>query len=149
MSVQVHHILVPTDFSPHAEPALEHAIALAREFGARIHLLFAYHLAIDATIPGQTVALQQIRDAVRRASAGRLDDERKRVESAGVGCDARLVAEPPVPAIIEFAREIPADLIVMGTRGLGGLKHVLLGSVAERTVREAPCPVMTVRPGTE
>ncbi len=63
----------------------------------------------------------------------------------GIQCESHLIAQTPSAAIVEAAEQIGADLIVMGTRGLSGLKHILLGSVAERTVRVAPCPVMTVK----
>jgi nucleotide-binding universal stress UspA family protein len=64
---------------------------------------------------------------------------------AGLQGETYLSELPPVDAIVETARRVRADLIVMGTRGRSGLQHVLLGSVAERTVRAASCPVLTLR----
>ena len=69
----------------------------------------------------------------------------KSVTNRGIAASGHVVADPAAPAIAHAAEELHADLIVMGTRGLSGLKHVVLGSVAERTVRLAPCPVMTVK----
>jgi len=67
------------------------------------------------------------------------------VSAAGLPCVPHVHEKAPVPAILEVAQTHHADLIVMGTRGLTGLRHALLGSVAERTVRLAPCPVLTVK----
>jgi nucleotide-binding universal stress UspA family protein len=68
-----------------------------------------------------------------------------KVKSAGVAVESTVTPTAPVEAIERTAEEIGADLVVMGSRGLTGLKHVLLGSVAERTLRTAPCPVLTVK----
>jgi nucleotide-binding universal stress UspA family protein len=138
-------ILVPTDFSPHARLALDTAIDLAKTFGAKIHLLHAYHLPIQLAMPDQIVVPQTFWDDVRREAQRRLDEERARASGAGVEATTELLPDAPALAAVEVARRIKADLIVMGTRGLTGVKHVLLGSVAERTLRTAPCPVLTVK----
>ena len=82
---------------------------------------------------------------VREAAAKRLEQWREKAAADGVEADGRLTATFPSMGIVETAREEKVDLIVMGTRGLSGIKHVLLGSVAERTLRTAPCPVLTVK----
>ena len=139
-------ILVPLDFSEHADTALDTALDLARESGGRVHLLHAYEIPLG-TIPPYGVAIpDSLLTEVRDAAARRLDKARHKVDAAGVACETHLVHAPPAEAIVESARSVKADLIVMGTRGLTGLRHVLLGSVAERTVRMAPCPVLTVKP---
>ncbi len=74
-----------------------------------------------------------------------LRERQKKIEAEGVPAEASVSSEFPPQAIVEMAKDIGADLIVMGTRGLTGIKHVMLGSVAERTVRLAPCPVLTVK----
>jgi len=84
-------------------------------------------------------------ERVREAAEKKLDDFRAEVEQAGVAVCVHLSKSFPSDAILQTAGEIEADMIVMGTRGLTGLKHVLLGSVAERTIRIAPCPVVTVK----
>jgi nucleotide-binding universal stress UspA family protein len=81
------------------------------------------------------------RDAAQR-EIGKWSDK---VNAAGVPVESTVTPSPPVEAIERLAGEIDADLVVMGSRGLTGLKHVLLGSVAERTIRTAPCPVLTVK----
>ena len=138
-------ILVPIDFSPHANRALKLAIGLAKTFSAKIHLLHAYHLPVSITMPDAVVVPQSFWDSIRDASARKLEKSYQTVTGEGVECESHLMAQMPSAAIVETARQVGADLIVMGTRGLSGLKHVVLGSVAERTVRAAPCPVMTVK----
>jgi nucleotide-binding universal stress UspA family protein len=85
-----------------------------------------------------------IRDS-RAAARKKLDATVAVLYSDGVEAKTHLTEVPAAPAIADLAREIAADLVVIGTRGHTGLKHVLLGSVAERTLRLAPCPVLTVK----
>jgi nucleotide-binding universal stress UspA family protein len=142
---QIQTILVPIDFSAHSTRGLKTAIGLAKTFNAKIHLLHAYHLPVSITLPDAAVVPQSFWDSVRDAAARKLEKSYQTVTAEGVQCDSHLTAQTPSSAIVETARQVRAGLIVMGTRGLSGLKHVLLGSVAERTVRTAPCPVMTVK----
>jgi nucleotide-binding universal stress UspA family protein len=82
---------------------------------------------------------------IRDAAEKRLNDWHGMVSNEGIKSESILSADSPSLAISLAAEEIEADLIVMGTRGLSGLKHAVLGSVAERVVRLAPCPVLTVK----
>jgi nucleotide-binding universal stress UspA family protein len=82
---------------------------------------------------------------IRDAAAKRLSDWSDIVSKEGIKTESILSADSPSTAINLAATEIEADLVVMGTRGLSGLKHAMLGSVAERVVRLAPCPVLTVK----
>lgn len=143
--MQVRSILVPTDFSESASRALEHAVGLAKTFRARIDLLHAYQVPIQIGV-GEPVPLpQEFFDQMRERAQRRLDDLAAKLSSDGVEVRTHLALEAASRAIVEAAEQLGVDLIVMGTRGLTGMKHVLLGSVAERTVRLAPCPVMTVK----
>jgi nucleotide-binding universal stress UspA family protein len=141
--------LVPIDFSTHSDKALDTAIALAKTFGARIHLLHAYHLPIQVATPDQIIIPRDFWTTVRDSAARKLEKTLQKVTAAGIAGETHLAEMPPAQAITQTAEKIDADLIVMGTRGLTGLKHVLLGSVAERTIRTAPCPVMTVKDESE
>ena len=137
-------ILVPVDFSEHSAAALAAAVELASVFGSKLHLLHCYQIQPGGVSPyGIAIPpsyFAEIRDAASRQLA---EWQEKNVPTA-IPVDATTMSESPSEAIIMTANKIGADLIVMGTRGLSGFKHVMLGSVAERTVRLAPCPVMTV-----
>jgi universal stress protein A len=140
-----HRILVPLDFSKHSDAALDLALELAREQGAEVHLLHAYELPAAVTMAYGIAIPQAVWDGVQEAAAGRLAEGLRKVEAAGLRGTTHLATAPAADAIATAAETHGIDLIVMGTRGLTGLKHVLLGSVAERTIRTAPCPVLTVK----
>jgi nucleotide-binding universal stress UspA family protein len=132
-------MLVPLDFSAHSHKALEYAIEFAKALDASIHLLHALHLPVDLRMTGDWWT------EARQAPLEGLEVCMRQVTTAGLECESHLSDENPSAAIVQLAEELGADLIVMGSRGLSGIKHVLLGSVAERTVRAAPCPVLTIR----
>ncbi len=138
-------ILVPTDFSDHSKHATDTAIGLAKTLGASIHLVHVLHYPVQVAAPGQVAIPQDLWTQIRDGAARRLEKTSKSVSSAGIAVETHLTEGANAQAVVELAKKIKADLIVMGTRGLSGLKHVMLGSVAERTVRLAPCPVMTVK----
>jgi nucleotide-binding universal stress UspA family protein len=140
----IEHILVPTDFSDSARNMLDTAIGYAQKLGARIHLLHSCNIWVLSMMPGAIATPDEFWERVEAAGRDDLEEVRRTIVEAGVACDCYLEKRDPVDAILLTAREIPADLIIMGTRGLTGFKHTLLGSTAERTLRLAPCPVMTV-----
>jgi nucleotide-binding universal stress UspA family protein len=145
--VKVDTILVPTDFSADAEKALSTATDLAKVFGAKLVVLHAYHVDIPMAGPmGQQYSLPQgFYDEVRSQATEQVEKLAVQVAASGIEANGVAVFEPASLSIVNHAESIPADLIVMGTRGRTGLKHVVLGSVAERVVRTAPCPVLTVK----
>jgi nucleotide-binding universal stress UspA family protein len=146
----IHSILVPTDFSVDAARALEMAIELAQPTQAKIHLL--HSCFFGCYLGGYPEPVGVPMDFVERVRAEvrtRLEQLEKRVARAGLSAASHISEETPVSAIVDRARGVDADLIVMGTRGLTGVKHAVLGSVAERTVRLAPCPVLTVKAAPE
>lgn len=140
-------LLVALDFSESSRKALEFAVGLARATGARLELFHAYHLPIgtgyDVSLPGEL--LPRVRDA----AAARLDEAVAKVRAEGVEATGHLAEGVASEAICDAAERLRADLVVMGTRGLSGLAHVLLGSVAEHTLKTAPCPVITVPLGDQ
>jgi universal stress protein A len=146
---QIRHILVPVDFSDHSAHALDVAVSLAQSFGAQIHLLHCYQIRVGGVSPYGLVIPESLDREVREAAAGKLDEWKEKITAAGVKVEGGVTPLFPSDAIASHAEEIPADLIVMGTRGLTGLKHVVLGSIAERTIRIAPCPVLTVKAGDD
>lgn len=138
-------ILVPVDFSPHSDAALDQAMDLAKALGARIHLLHSYAVPVRGVMPYDFAIPDGVWDGIHGAAESKLEEIRQKVASEGVEASTEVSAALPSEAILAAADELGADLIVMGTRGHTGLKHVLLGSVAERTIRLAPCSVLTVK----
>jgi len=139
--VQLRTILVPTDFSPHADLALEAARELAARSGARLELVHAFHVPPEATPYLTDVSLQRMEAAARVE----LETRRAQVRAAGLTCDVRWVPAPPASAIAEAAAKASADIIAIGSHGHTGVRYALLGSVAARVARAAPCPVLTVK----
>jgi nucleotide-binding universal stress UspA family protein len=147
---QIQTILVPVDFSDHSAKALDLAADVAKAFGgATVHLLHCYQIQPVGVSPYGIVLPESLDRDIRDAASRQLDDWREKVTARGLKAEVHLSSMFPSVAIEETAAEIGADLIVMGTRGLSGIKHVLLGSVAERTLRVAPCPVLTVKVSDE
>jgi len=142
-------ILVPIDFSPHADAAIAWAVDLARRYDASIVLTHVYQplsLALpDGYVLQSAMALSDLLAKIDEA----LDAAKQRIElmSPGIGVKTAVRQGAPWAEIGALAREAPCDLIVMGTHGRTGIKHALLGSVTEKVVRTAPCPVLTVRLG--
>ena len=142
---EIKNILVPVDFSPHSDHALDYAVGLAKRFGAKVHVLHAYHVPVPIATPDQIAIPRDFFTSIRDAASKRLKQAADKLAAEGVKVETHLTEMLPATAVVEAAGRLHADLIVMGTRGLTGLKHVLLGSVAERTLRTAPCPVLTVK----
>jgi nucleotide-binding universal stress UspA family protein len=145
MSIEIRRILIPLDFSHHAEVILEWGAHLAKEHGSQVILVHAYHLPVE---------FQQLEGAylppdfwtnVKTEAQQVLERHAERLRAQGVAVETVVREGYPATVIQEEAEEQRADLIVIGTRGLSGLKHLLLGSVAERVVQKAPCPVLTVK----
>ncbi len=140
-------ILAPTDFSPHAGVALRHACGLAERLGAELHLLHVLPDFVPAstdpmlapTMPAEYFAQSEAR--ARESLATLLDPSWGHPPSVKVAVHWGSAVE----GIVGYASDHAIDLVVIATHGRTGLRHVLLGSVAERIVREAPCPVLTVR----
>ena len=153
-------ILVPTDFSESAGAALRYGVAFARAFHARLDLLHvAGRRELEDILEGERVvhALTDEPGEVRRTDPYDLlhDAERQRLATLLTETDLQEIQPQCVlrvsesggayGEIVRYAVEQDIDLIVMGSHGHGGVAHLLMGSVAEKMVRKAPCPVLTVR----
>jgi nucleotide-binding universal stress UspA family protein len=145
----VRRILVPTDFSPPSHAALDMAIELGRRFGAEITLMHAHQVPSYLYPEGMMPVSADILADLERSIVAELGRLAAFASAAGVPAATRHAIGIAVDEIVRAASELPADLIVMGTHGRTGLRHALLGSVAEKVVRRAPCPVLTVRPGDQ
>lgn len=139
-------ILVPTDFSPGAEGALDWAKALGTAFGAEVILLHVLDLSIAALagFPSSLAmvpAAGELLDRIR----GETEQEMASIVTRVPGARSIVREGTPRTVILDVAGEVQADLIVMGTHGRTGLTHVFFGSVAEHVVRHSRIPVLTVR----
>ena len=151
--ISLHRILLPTDFSGPASCAVPYACELADQFGAELHVLYVIHdLATEVPDFGMGLAfpgyLERLPERSQKLEEGAIE-HLANVLPGGWDKSRVVLATRKGPAfqrIIEYAREHQTDLVVMGTHGRGMVSHTLLGSVAERVVRKAPCPVLTVRP---
>jgi len=139
------HFLVPIDFSAYSDQALTYAITLATQLRARLTLLHVLHelsmVMGDMASALPDTYLQELEAEARRG----LEERLKRVHAAGLQGDIVTVHGVPFQSIIDTAHDQKVDLIVMGTHGRTGLPHALVGSVAEKVVRLAPCPVLVTR----
>ena len=143
-------ILMGTDFSDYSKEALDDAVLLAKQFGADLYLLHVFD--VPTYIPGvASVAGPEVFEWIRTFR----EEERKRLETLaeefrqrGVMVHPILKEGIPFREIPKAAKEISADLIVLGTHGRTGLDRLMMGSVAERVVRRSPCRILLVRPKT-
>jgi universal stress protein A len=151
MSEAIARILVPMDFTEHSDRALGYATTFARAFGARLELV---HVVEDPFVSGAwsseiaVWSLSTIPELLEQLIADahqRLAKLKARRAADGIQIETTVLSGSPERAIVERAQAGDFNLIVMGTHGRSGLSHALMGSVAERVVRKAPCPVLTVR----
>lgn len=136
-------IVVGVDFSRHSEAAVALAADWARAFGATLHLVHGLELRMPFVTPYEVSVPDALIDAAYAEGRKRLDSLAAQLSGVNVRTD--LASAPAHAALDGVAERLRADLIVTGSRGLGGLKHAVLGSVAERTLRHAPCSVLTVK----
>jgi nucleotide-binding universal stress UspA family protein len=145
----IRNILVPIDFSKMSIQAIETAKGLAQPFGATIHLVHVHHWQYSADFVGPVISSGFLPASFEEHRNKQLAEELKTIASkAGLAPRDQTHLKTGASAFHEIctlAQEIPADLIVMPTHGYTGLKHVFLGSTAERVVQHAPCPVFVVR----
>jgi nucleotide-binding universal stress UspA family protein len=138
LSIQT--ILCPTDFSVHSDNAFRMACALARDYGARVVVLHVAEIPVpayvnEAIMPPVEPNLDELRESLADYA----------VPDGSLNVERLLLEGEPLDEIVALARQMPADLIVMGTHGRSGISRLLMGSVAEAVLRAAPCPVLTLR----
>lgn len=141
-------ILVPTDFSEFSTHAVKYGCEFARRFGAELHLVSVvedvYPLIPESgmLLPSAANYLTELKQSAEATLASRPDP----AWVQGLTVVREVLIGAAFLEIIRYAKEQDIDLIVIGTHGRTGLIHALMGSVAEKVVRKAPCPVLTVRP---
>ena len=145
MSIFPTHILLATDGSPHANLAAEVAVDLAQSTGSRLHVV-----AVGRTFPAAVYDeyAESRREDLRREAQEVLDEQVRKIEESGgnVAVGHLKMNEKRDEAIVHLAESIDAGMIVIGSRGFGGMRRALMGNVADSVVRHAHCPVLVVRP---
>jgi nucleotide-binding universal stress UspA family protein len=142
MTMSPKRILVATDFSPGSDEALVRAIDLAKRTDATVELLYVLEPELEefpfglSYYGGHGDVIAHIDQALSERGA--------RVAEAGLTCNAKMIQGVAAVEIVNHARDIGADMVVVGTHGRRGLAHVVLGSVAERVVQRSTCPVLTI-----
>jgi nucleotide-binding universal stress UspA family protein len=145
--IRIKNVLVATDFSEPSTVALDYGRELARTYAATLHVVHVtedlrWRFAADATPAFPADAQEEIEASARaRVNALLTDDDRVQLHARAVV----QTAVSPAESIVEYAKRESVDVIVIGTHGRSGFSRMLMGSVAERVVRLAPCPVLTVR----
>jgi nucleotide-binding universal stress UspA family protein len=148
-TLNIQNIIVPIDFSKMSMQAIQIAKQLARRFGASIHLAHVRHFnyATDFVAPAPPIVPFPLMNYERDAEQTALKELKKVAKEFGVSsakCDV-LSGAPPFDEICRLAQTVPGELVVMPTHGRTGLKHVFLGSTAERIVQHSSCPVLITR----
>lgn len=149
MTVTLKTILVATDFSEPSNVAVTYGRALAEAFHASLHVL---HVLDDVTLRGvvgegyigPAPTFPQREQAIERDARDELDSLFSDADRDKLKAHVTVATGGAIAEILRYAQEHKIDLVVMGTRGRGGLSHLLLGSVAEEVVRKSPCPVLVV-----
>jgi nucleotide-binding universal stress UspA family protein len=146
--ITIRAVLAPTDFSHHAERAVRFACELAEKFGATLHLLHVLPEVIAPVGPDPSLVTALPAEYYQDAEQDSLKALSKVVDSTW-SCPAKVETAvlwgDAVDGITSYAKDHAIDMIVVATHGRTGLSHVLLGSVAERIVRESTCPVLSIR----
>jgi nucleotide-binding universal stress UspA family protein len=137
-------ILVPTDFGTGSDHALTYAVELAKALGAGVTVMHAYEIPMIGFPDGALIATPELATKVSEAAQIGLENSINAHAGSGVPMSLLLKQGPSWRTIVETAQEVGAGMIVMGTHGRHGLPRALLGSVAEKVVRSAKCPVLTV-----
>jgi universal stress protein A len=147
MTMDIRRILAPTDFSELSTQGLKSALELAQSFGANlllVHVVEPPPYPIEGIVPSQLGA--NLLDDLERQASHELAQLLPETQGSGVEVARRVMVGIPYRKIVEVAEADKADLIVMTTHGRTGLSHLVMGSVAEKIVRTAPCPVLTIPP---
>jgi nucleotide-binding universal stress UspA family protein len=139
-------IIVPTDFSEHSLRALDYAVEIADRFGSELKIIYVIEPLLQAAdVSWTSVDFEQLNETHKLSAEKQLQqlvDERLPQD---LPADTKILFGKPFVEILKYAKKENADLIVMATHGRGAIAHILMGSTAEKVVRKAPCPVLTVK----
>ena len=136
-------VMVATDFSPLSEKAIDYAVMIAKQFGAKILIM---HVLDPITVTTtDALMFSDNSEALRKMAEEMMKNLADILKEKGVSIETALLKGAAASEIISKAAQAGVDVIIMGTHGRKGIEHLILGSVAEKVVRSATCPVMVVR----
>jgi universal stress protein A len=143
--LKIENILHPTDFSENSMKALNYAVSLAEKFDSCLHII---HVALAPDVVITYSMLQYTPEEMKRRERGSLESNLSKLPPKEIGSPRSIVHQIvegiPLLKIIQYIKENGIDMVVMGTHGHTGIKHLVMGSVAENVVRKSPVPVLTV-----
>ena len=145
-AISIKRIVCAVDFSDYSDHAQRYAVGLAEVFGAELRLVHVVELPFLPTyslagVPALVLPVEQVEEGARE----RMQEAVDACRAIHADTEGEVRTGSPFVEVIDYAREVEADLIVVGTHGRTGLSHMLIGSVAEKIVRKAPCPVLSVK----
>lgn len=144
--MQIKTILFPTDFSQGARAAMDYALSLAKDYNARLILLYVMQdISIAEWYIPSAVSVADMIEDMEKSAWKEMEKWRAEAQARLNDVEKMVARGVPFVEIIKTAKEKGVDLIVIGTHGRTGIDHMLFGSTAEKVVRKAPCPVLTVR----
>jgi nucleotide-binding universal stress UspA family protein len=144
--MQIKTILFPTDFSQGARAAMDHAISLAKDYRSKLIILYVIQdISIAEWYIPSSLSATDLMEDMQKSAWNEMDKWVAEVSQTAKDVEKMVVRGVPFVEIIKTAKEKQADLIVIGTHGRTGIDHMLFGSTAEKVVRKAACPVLTVR----
>jgi len=144
--MQIKTILFPTDFSNGARAAMDHAISLAKDYNAKLILLYVIQdISIAEWYIPSSISVTDLVEDMQKSAWAEMDKWNAEVAARVKDVEKMVIRGVPFVEIIKTAKSKNADLIVIGTHGRTGIDHMLFGSTAEKVVRKSPCPVLTVR----
>jgi len=149
VEISIGRILVPVDFSEHADAVLEWALHLAEQHGSALVLLHVYHLPVEFQQVEGAYLPAEFWTSVKNEARGSLERFGDRARARSIAVEEVVREGYPATVIVEEITRVGADLVVIGSHGHTGFRHLLLGSIAERVVQKAGCPVLTVKSGLE
>ena len=139
-------IVVPTDFSEYSLRAIDYGIEIAAKFDSHLTLTYVVEPLLQAAdLTWTTVDFEELNKSHRDMARQQLETIVKERVPRGIRCDTVVLSGKPFVEILKYAKAQNADMIVMATHGRGAISHLLMGSTAEKVVRKAPCPVLTVK----
>lgn len=143
--IDIRWILYPTDFSDYSRHAIPYVEEMAKRFGAKallLHVITLPDFAVQYQIP---IDEDSARKTMQKSSEVQLAEIAAQLKEAGVESEIRIVVGTPSVEIVKAARDRAVDLVIIPTHGLGAIKHMIMGSTAERVVQHAPCPLLILR----